>query len=92
MLRCSAFGAVLVWPGAVNDKTLRRLQLAAEAGSNLAILYRPAAAAQMSSPAALRLALSATDDGMRIEIKKCRGGIAGRFIRCTLPPQRAASA
>jgi len=82
MLRCSAFGAVLLWSTAVNDKALRRLQLAAEAGGNLAIVYRPATAARMASPAALRLALHADNDGLRIEIKKCRGGQSGQMVNC----------
>lgn len=82
LLRCSAFGAVLLWTKSIHDKELRRLQLAAEAGSNLAILYRPVSAANTSSPAALRLRLSADDAGLLIEIKKCRGGHAGQIVRC----------
>ena len=44
-LRCPAFGAVLSWPSGIVDKNVRRLQLAAEAGGTLGILYRPAEAA-----------------------------------------------
>jgi hypothetical protein len=82
MLRCPAVGAVLAWPSRVNDKNLRRLQLAAEAGRTLAILYRPLAAAAVPSPAALRLLLRADECGLFIEIKKCRGGRGGRSVRC----------
>ncbi|MBC7984627.1 MAG: translesion DNA synthesis-associated protein ImuA [Candidatus Obscuribacterales bacterium] len=82
MLRCPAFGAVLVWPSAIGDKELRRLQLAAEAGGNLAIVYRPASAALTSSPAALRLCLRIAEQALRIEIKKCRGGYAGKVVEC----------
>ena len=53
-LLCPAFGAVLSWPARVSDKNVRRLQLAAETGGSLGILYRPAAAASEPSPAALR--------------------------------------
>jgi protein ImuA len=92
MLRCPAFGAVLVWPPTVNDKELRRLQLAAEAGKNLALVYRPFIAAASSSPAALRLCLSPAKSALQIEIKKCRGGRAGKIVRVGTDdiPQRAA--
>ena len=94
-LRCSAFGAVLAWPTHINDRELRRLQLAAETGKNLAIVYRPLAAAFSSSPAALRLCLHAHDDELKIEIKKCRGGRAGQTVSLKrgaddIPAQRAA--
>jgi protein ImuA len=77
-LRCAAVGAVLAWPShTMSDKELRRLQLAAEAGRNLGVLYRNLAAAEVASPAALRLALTPAPDGLQIEIRKCRGGRAG---------------
>lgn len=86
MLRCSAFGAVLLWRDAVRDKELRRLQLAAEAGGSLALLYK--SGTQTPSPAALRLALHACECGVRIEILKCRGGRAGQCVHCAFdaPP------
>jgi protein ImuA len=68
-LRCAAFGAVLAWPRnerTLTDKQLRRLQLAAEAGRNLGVLYRPLAAAQSASPAALRIKLQAA---LRIKLQ-----------------------
>jgi hypothetical protein len=83
-LRCPAFGAVLAWPESISAKELRRLQLAAESGKNLALVYRPFSAAAFSSPAALRLCLSRNDDTLHIEIKKCRGGSAGKIVRCKL--------
>ncbi len=73
-LRCPAIGAVLAWPAALDDRRVRRLQLAAEAGGGCGLLYRPPAAAQQPSPAALRLRLRALDAGLRIEIQKARGG------------------
>jgi hypothetical protein len=77
-LRCAAVGAVLAWPShKLSDKELRRLQLAAEAGRNLGVLYRNLAAAEVASPAALRLALTSVPQGLQIEIRKCRGGRAG---------------
>jgi hypothetical protein len=92
-LRCPAFGAVLLWPSSINDKELRRLQLAAEAGKNLAVVYRPFSVASSSSPAALRLCLSVphpmktssiAEQVLRIEIKKCRGGRSGAIVNCSL--------
>jgi hypothetical protein len=75
-LRCPAFGAVLSWPSTIADKNVRRLQLAAEAGGSLGILYRPPEAAREHSPAALRLRLRAATDGLLVDIHKCRGGRA----------------
>jgi len=73
-LRCPAIGAVIAWPAALDDRRVRRLQLAAEAGGSCGLLYRPAAAAQQPSPAALRLRLKSLDDGLHIDILKARGG------------------
>jgi hypothetical protein len=84
MLRCAAFGAILLWIAAIGDKELRRLQLAAEAGKTLAFLYRPPAAALQHSPAALRLCLQAAERKLSIEIKKCRGGVGGGIVHCVL--------
>ncbi len=74
VLRCPAIGAVLAWPTALDDRRVRRLQLAAEAGGSCGLIYRPPAAAQQSSPAALRLRLKALDGGLHVEIQKARGG------------------
>jgi hypothetical protein len=82
-LLCPAIGAVLSWPAQISGKNVRRLQLAAETGGSLGILYRPAAAAHEPSPAALRLRLEATADGLAVAILKCRGGRAG--LRLQLP-------
>jgi len=83
MLLCPAVGAVLSWPSQITDKNVRRLQLAAETGASLGILYRPAAAAREPSPAALRLQLEPTADGLAVAILKCRGGRSG--LRLQLP-------
>jgi len=94
-LRCAAFGAVLAWTHPtqpITDKQLRRLQLAAEAGRNMGILYRPLIAAQNASPAALRLKLQADasdfphslHNSLKVVIHKCRGGRSGAIIHCAL--------
>ncbi len=71
-LRSQACGAVLGWPLRADDRTLRRLQVAAETGQALGFVFRPLAAARNASPAALRLQLEAG----RIQVLKCRGGLA----------------
>ena len=71
-LRSAACAAVLCWPQQADDRTLRRLQLAAETGQCLALAMRPASAAAHASPAALRLALETHP--ARLRVLKCRGG------------------
>lgn len=66
--------AVLLWPDTLDDKGSRRLQLAAEKGHSWAIAFRPLAARQQPSAAALRLELESTGQGTRVHILKCRGG------------------
>ena len=69
--------AVLLWPDTLDDKGSRRLQLAAEKGHSWAIAFRPLAARQQPSAAALRLELESTGQGTRVHILKSRGG---RFV------------
>ena len=66
--------AVLLWSGALNDASSRRLQLAAEEGRSWAIAFRPLEAAAEPSAAALRMRLTATRRGTDIDILKSRGG------------------
>jgi protein ImuA len=75
-LRSGACAAVLGWIGAARDPMLRRLKLAAAEGATSAFLLRPALHRHDPSPAALRLALSARDCGLDVEILKSRGGPA----------------
>ena len=79
-LRCPAIGAVLAWPVALDDRGVRRLQLAAETGGSCGLLYRPPSAALQPSPAALRLRLKALSAGLHIEIQKARGGRAHALV------------
>jgi hypothetical protein len=73
-LRSGSCGAVLSWPGKVDDRALRRLQVAAETGETLAFACRGLHAAANPSPAALRLAIDARPSQLRV--LKCRGGLA----------------
>ncbi|MGE0336542.1 MAG: translesion DNA synthesis-associated protein ImuA [Gammaproteobacteria bacterium] len=72
-LRAGCCGAVLGWPGSVDDRTLRRLQVAADGGRTLGFVFRPLAAAGAPSPAPLRLCVEATTTGTAVRILKCRG-------------------
>jgi len=83
-LRSGACAAVLGWAGVTGDRALRRLKLAAEEGGGPGFLFRPSAHREESSPAALRLALSAHDDGLDIEILKSQGGMPARIDRLSI--------
>lgn len=73
-LRTGAAGAVLMWSDSVDDRHLRRLQLAAEAGQALAFLYRTPTVLRQPSPAALRIVLQPDGEALRADIVKARGG------------------
>lgn len=72
-LRSGACSAVLCWPQQADDRALRRLQVAAETGQALGFAFRPLKAAVNPSPAALRLAIDARPQQLRV--LKCRGGL-----------------
>ena len=72
-LRAGCCGAVLGWLPMVEDKALRRLQLAAETGQSLGFLFRGLAAGQTNSLAALRVAVETGRGGNEIRVLKCRG-------------------
>ncbi|NQD95789.1 translesion DNA synthesis-associated protein ImuA [Pseudomonas sp. CrR25] len=74
-LRSGSCGAVLCWPSQADDRTLRRLQLAATSGQTLAFAYRQLREAANPSPAVLRLALEGRP--AQVRLLKCRGGQAG---------------
>jgi hypothetical protein len=79
-LRSAACGAVLAWPLEPSYAQLRRLQLAAETGRCLAVLFRPSQAAREPAPAALRLALATCAGGLALSILKRRGAPLSRLI------------
>ncbi len=64
--------AVLLWLKGTDDRWLRRLKLAAEAGGALGVLFRPERHRFESSPAALRLLLTAGDEEPHLELLKVR--------------------
>ena len=81
VVRGIAGGAVLAWPAALSFAELRRLQLAAEHTHKNVFLFRDSKAAEASSPAALRLQLTADEDDLRIRVLKCRGQRPAADIR-----------
>jgi len=103
-LRSGACAAVLLWlakplPGAARSDDyawLRRLQLAAQAGRAMAVLYRCTAAERLSTPAHLRVVVSAERGALALRIPKRRGPpllepvrleLARRARRASLPEQ-----
>lgn len=82
-LRSPVTGLVMAWPGKLMSRDIRRLQLAAEAGSNVCVLFRERRFADQNSPAALRLDLEpGHDQSLNINIIKRRGSWPGQ--RCSL--------
>ena len=81
VLRGIPGGAMLAWPDSLSFSELRRLQLAAENGQKAVFLFRHVNAAGDSSPAALRLQLTADDGDLQIRILKCRGQRPDSSIR-----------
>ena len=79
-LRSGACAAVLAWGDLGEMALLRRLQLAAETGRSLALLFRGREAARQHSPAALRLAVRPAAAGMEVTVLKQRGGRAGATL------------
>lgn len=73
-LRSGACAAVLGWAAMADDRSLRRLKLAAEEGDSIAFLFRPVPAARTASPAALRLQLVPHNGALDVEVLKSRGG------------------
>ena len=58
-------------------RAIRRLQLAAERGKTLGVLFRPQRAASESSAAVLRICVEPKPGGARITLLKSRGGVRG---------------
>ena len=81
VLRSPATGAVLLWPShGVDERRLRRLQLAAEAGASAGFLFRIGDERTRSSPAALRVKLSRVAEGLQVRVLKCRGANPGARV------------
>lgn len=74
-LRSGSCKAVLGWLESGDERTLRRLQLAAAEGGSWGVIFRPERFARLPSPAALRLVIDRDVPGHTIaSLIKCRGG------------------
>jgi hypothetical protein len=71
-LRYQGCGAVLAWVDQAPERALKRLQLAAEGGDAIALLFRSARVIP-ASPAALRLQIEASPDRTLVRVLKRRG-------------------
>jgi cell division inhibitor SulA/protein ImuA len=69
--------AVLLWLKGTDDRWLRRLKLAAEAGGALGVLFRPERHRFESSPASLRLLMTRGEHEARLDLLKVQGGRPG---------------
>jgi cell division inhibitor SulA/protein ImuA len=67
----------LLWLKGTDDRWLRRLKLAAEAGGSLGVLFRPERHRFESSPANLRIVLSRGEPYARVDLLKVQGGRPG---------------
>jgi hypothetical protein len=77
-LGSGASDVALAWAAqSPRTRDIRRLQLAAERGRSLGVLFRPHRAARESSPAVLRVAIEPKPEGARITLLKSRGGARG---------------
>jgi len=72
-LRSQVCAAVLAWFDHVPERSLRRLQLAAESGGAAMLMFRPTRVAP-ASPAALRLHVAKAQSRTLVRVLKRRGG------------------
>jgi hypothetical protein len=76
-LGSGACDLVMAWAKRPRPKEIRRLQLAAERGRTLGVLFRPVQAARESSHATLRMAIQPAAYGVRVTLLKSKGGVRG---------------
>jgi hypothetical protein len=76
-LGSGACDVALAWARRPKAREIRRLQLAAERGRTLGLLFRPRRAAREASAAVLRLSLEPITAGVRITLLKGRGAMRG---------------
>ncbi|WP_446811809.1 translesion DNA synthesis-associated protein ImuA [Methylomonas sp. 2BW1-5-20] len=81
LLRSGRCGMTLAWPRRLSDHQIRRLQLAAEAGSALTVLFPKQRSG--SGYTALRLEVRPAETGLALHILKARGSLQRASL--TLP-------
>ncbi|WP_397409808.1 translesion DNA synthesis-associated protein ImuA [Polaromonas sp.] len=93
-LQCADVAAVLAWLPDARSAHLRRLQMAAQAHSQLLFVFRPLRAQLESSPAPLRLLLEGAADQegqLRVHVLKRRGPpLAAPLLLATRPARLTA--
>jgi hypothetical protein len=83
-LGSGACDVALAWARQPKAREIRRLQLAAERGRTLGVLFRPRRAAREATAAVLRLSLEPITAGVRITLLKGRGAMRG-VLELALP-------
>lgn len=83
-LGSGACDVAMVWASRPRPREIRRLQLAAERGRALGVLFRPLRAASEASYAILRVQLESAANGLRVTLLKSRGGVRGS-VELVLP-------
>ncbi|HEY3787080.1 MAG TPA: hypothetical protein VGL55_17555 [Steroidobacteraceae bacterium] len=76
-LGSGACDMAMAWARGPRAREIRRLQLAAERGRALGVLFRPLRAATEASYAILRMKLESAASGLRVTLLKSRGGVRG---------------
>ena len=84
-LKSGACGAVLLWMERFAEEYawLRRLQMAAESGRAMAVLFRSTAAERHSTPSHLRVVVASDRTQMTVRIPKRRGPPLHQSIPCS---------
>lgn len=72
-LRSGSCACVLIWPDSISFTQSKRLQLAAEEGQGLVILFRSLQVIGQASVACLRLSIQQQVAGLRVNLLKQRG-------------------
>jgi hypothetical protein len=73
-LRAPECGAAFAWLGPHDDRTMRRLAVAAREGHTWGVLWRRPGQRAVASPASLRLALARQQGRLAVRVLKRRGG------------------
>jgi cell division inhibitor SulA/protein ImuA len=79
-LRSGNCAAVMFWPQRISTARARRLQLAAEEGDCLGVLFRSRKATGQSSMAALRLEVQPSGEKLEVHVCKRPAGWGGRRL------------
>ena len=84
LLACDKCGMALMWPNSFTTKNIRRLQLAAEKGNSIGVLYPRLH--HSYSPASMRVSLQAVGvNQLHLTILKARGALEKTSITLPIP-------